>query len=321
MSAEAEAAIERANAALEEASFAAAAEAFDAAAELEHAAGRTLHAAHATRFAASSWRLSGRLDAAAERASAAASLTEPGSPPNVAARMEEAEALLALGDAAAAVATYTRALDEGGAAGMPAAATAVLRRRRATARVASGDAAGAAADLRAATKLHAELGDAESALRARVDEVAYLHAGGRPEQSARLAGAARRAAEAAGDHRALADLDLLAATRALDRRDVPRARQAAGTAREHALAATDPMLYLGAAVAVAELAEIAGDRVAAYESLAVGLVTLADLLGRDLARQCFEPPLLAQRERWGADGFASAKGAYEARRREAQRRS
>ena len=52
----------------------------------------------------------------------------------------------------------------------------------------------------------------------------------------------------------------------------------------------------------------------AYEALAVGWVTLADLLGGDLARLAFEPKLMEIRERWGAPAFDTVKKIYEAHR-------
>jgi hypothetical protein len=86
-------------------------------------------------------------------------------------------------------------------------------------------------------------------------------------------------------------------------------------ARTEALAANAPTSYTGAALAIAQLAESASDRLGAYEALAVGWVTLADLLGRDLARMTFEPKLKEMRERWGAAVFDAIKKTYEAQRR------
>jgi hypothetical protein len=116
----------------------------------------------------------------------------------------------------------------------------------------------------------------------------------------------------------LADLHLLLTAHALDRRDGAAAMAAAQAARTEALAANAPTSYSGAALAIAQLAESAGDRLGAYEALAVGWVTLADLLGRDLARMTFEPKLKEMRERWGATAFDEIKKMYEAHR---QRRS
>jgi hypothetical protein len=75
--------------------------------------------------------------------------------------------------------------------------------------------------------------------------------------------------------------------------------------------------YVAAAQAIAELTEAGGDRAGAYESLAVGFVTVADLLGKEIAHACFDPALLGLRTRWGPEGFDAVKRAYEARRRAA----
>jgi hypothetical protein len=88
---------------------------------------------------------------------------------------------------------------------------------------------------------------------------------------------------------------------------VERARQA----RADALATRSPMAYVAAAVIIAALAEFRGDLVEAYASLAVGWVTIGDLLGAKPARATFEPLLLAQRSRWGATQFATVKAEYE----------
>jgi hypothetical protein len=310
----AEAALARANAALEAGRFAEAAAAFDETAALERAAGRD-EALEALRFAATCWRLAGRPEESIPRAREAADAAQPGSPAHVAARTEGGEARQAPGDAAGAASAYGDALRTGADAGMPAAVRAALLRRRAAALAAAGRGDAAVAALREAHDLHRRLGDPHEALQARVEESVYLQAASDRGAAARVAGAARRVAARAGDHATLADLDLLEAARALERRDLRGALAAARRARRESLAADDPMRYTGAALAVAELAEVAGEREAAYESLAVGLVTLADRLGRELARLVFEPPLIAQRERWGASAFAAVKGAYEQRRR------
>jgi hypothetical protein len=77
----------------------------------------------------------------------------------------------------------------------------------------------------------------------------------------------------------------------------------------------EPVLYVGASVALSELAEARGDQVAAYEALAVGWATLGDLLGRDGATSVFRPRMQALEARLGPASFAEARAAYEARRR------
>jgi hypothetical protein len=118
-------------------------------------------------------------------------------------------------------------------------------------------------------------------------------------------------AEAGGDHAIASSLALLAAGRALDRRDLDAARAHAERARAEALAGRSVAGYVSAAVALAGLADAAGDRVGAYASLAVGWATLRDLVGADGARAAFRPPLLALRQQWGTAAFEDAKAGYE----------
>jgi hypothetical protein len=150
-----------------------------------------------------------------------------------------------------------------------------------------------------------------TASRVLVDAVARLSAAGRDDLAGRLA--ADGAAAVGDDHEAASELELLAAARAAGRRDLAAARAHAGRARAEALAGRSALAYSAAASALTELALAVDDRVAAYESLAVGWVTLRDLLGATPARAAFEPQLLALRERWGPAGFAAVKSAYEAK--------
>ena len=95
-------------------------------------------------------------------------------------------------------------------------------------------------------------------------------------------------AEAAHDHDAIADLLLLHAAPPVEQGQI---NEAAMAAREAALQAVAPMLYVSAALTIAQRAEARGDRVDAYEALARGWATLGDLLGPDTARATFVPQL------------------------------
>jgi hypothetical protein len=95
----------------------------------------------------------------------------------------------------------------------------------------------------------------------------------------------------------------------------------AQVAREHALAANAPTSYIGAVMTIAQFAESTGDRLSAYEALAVGWATLADLLGAAVARMSFEPKLKEARQRWGDRAFDEVKKTYEADRRKRRRSS
>jgi hypothetical protein len=154
-------------------------------------------------------------------------------------------------------------------------------------------------------------GDRAGATRTLIEEATALRHGGRVSDAEHITGRAVAAARRDGDHAALADVYLLVAAHALDRRDATAAMSAAQSARAEALAANAPTSYIGASHAIAQLAESAGDR------LATGWVILGDLLGADLARMSFEPKLKELRERWGVAAFDAVKKSYEAQRRRA----
>jgi hypothetical protein len=143
------------------------------------------------------------------------------------------------------------------------------------------------------------------------DGVAQVQAAGWGDLAEQLA--ADAAALVSGDHEVAAELALLAAARAVDRGDPAEAGRHVRAARSEALAGRSALAYAAAASAQSELAVAAGDRVAAYESLAVGWATLRDLIGAAPARSAFEPQLVALRDRWGPGEFAAVKSAYEAK--------
>jgi tetratricopeptide (TPR) repeat protein len=311
----AEAAATRAADLLEAGEFGAAALAFEESAEAHRAAGDAVNESHGRRFAATMWRLAGTPRAGVESAERAIELAAPASPPRVSALTELGESALAAGDTARAVGAYKQALEEGAPAGMPVAVQAALLRRQAVALQHDGRHDEAVEALRRAQELYRDAGDQQEALAAQVEEATLLQGTGDLEAAARVAAAARTAAEAASDRRALANLDLLAAGRAVDEERAEDALAATRAARDHALAAVDPVLYTGAAIAESELAEAAEDRVGAYRSLAAGWASVSELIGSEPARMAFEPRLAALRERWGADAFAEVRAAYEEGRR------
>ena len=177
-----------------------------------------------------------------------------------------------------------------------------------------GDTENALEALEEAQALARGAGNAVSAARLAVESAGLAGAADHPAAEA-IARRARARAQEAGDAVALADLELLAAARALTDDDPQAALAACARARKLALQAVAPLQYIGASLAFARVADAAGERVQAYESLAVGWVTLADLLGADAARSVYQPELERMREQWGADEFGRARGAYEARRR------
>jgi tetratricopeptide (TPR) repeat protein len=286
----------------------------DEAAAIHRARGRVYDEARCTQLAGTLCRFEGRLDEARDRSTRALELSESKGPIAVSAYAELGEIGLAEGNHAEAASAYRAALDTGEATGLVDPARAALLRKRAVALTAARRYDDAVHDLEAAHDLLVRAGDRAGAIRALIEAATAFRHAGRFEESDRIVRRALDPARQADDHAALADLHLLLTAQALDGRDVARAMASAQTARTQSLAANAPTSYIGAALAIAQLAESTGDRAGAYEALAVGWATLADLLGHDLARMTFEPKLKEMRERWGAPAFDEVRNAYEAHR-------
>ena len=252
--------------------------------------------------------LQGRLAEAGERAREALAMTTAGTSDHAQAQAVVGEIALAAGEADAAERAFDIALAIGSTA--PA-----WWRSRALARAALGRLDEAAADLEQCATHCRALGDDAAARRSAIEAATLWHRAQRSDRMSTLVETTFAEAGAAGDATALGALELLAATTALDRRDGAAARTHARAARTHALAARAPDTYIGATVALARLAEHAGDDGDAYGTLAAGWATVGDLLGAELARAAFEPLLREQRLRWGAGRFDAARAAYEATRR------
>ncbi|MFH1467538.1 MAG: hypothetical protein ABIO70_24345 [Pseudomonadota bacterium] len=286
------------------------------AAAVERSRGADQAEAHCHQMLASLYRLDGDTTAARAEALRALDLAAVGTPVATAACTELGEIATLAGDATAAAHAYAQALEHGKRAGLkiPHQLTLVLRQAEALAHAArANEAAALLADGRARAEQAGELG---AAVRCGVAEATLWHQIGDPERALDLQRRIEAQAHALGDHKALADLAMLAGTRALERGELGLASEAIRAARGHALDAADPAAYIASAVALSRALDQAGDRVGAYEALAVGWVTLGDLLGAELAQQAFKPPLLDLARRWGRVAFDAAKGAYEARRRE-----
>ena len=287
----------------------------DQAVDLHQARGRTADVARYALLAATLCRLQRQFPEARARAQRAAALSSPGTVSAFSAAAELGEIALAEGQRESAVAAFGEALGAPASTQVPGSTRIALYRKRAAALTALGRHAEALADLEGARTLALAQGDERTALLISVEQVTALQQGGDSAAADVAREQVKQAAVAAGDHGALAQLFLLEATRAVERRDGAAALAATRAARTQALAAVAPIPYLSAAVALSELLDASGDRLGAYEALAVGWVTLSDLLGREAARAAFEPKLSALRAKWGVETFAATKSAYEARRR------
>lgn len=279
----------------------------EAAADYWSAHGNPAEQARCLRLAAALARHAGHPGTAVADAARAVAVAPPQA--RAAAHSEAARAALAAGAAQAAVEHCESAL----AAAPEGESQSALESDYAAALLAAGRGEDALAALRRAASAP---GGGVSG-RVLVDGVGQLQAAGRDDLAERLAAQADAAVASAGDHAAAAELALFAAARAVAAGDLPGARTHAQRARKEALAGRTATGYVTAAIALSELGQAAGDRVAAYESLAVGWVTLGDLAGPEQARATFEPQLRALRERWGAAEFAAVKEAYETKVRKA----
>ena len=305
--------VRRAAARLDAAAFDDAAADLDEAARLQGEAGRPGDEARLRHARATALRAAGRLDDAAASAARARELSPDGTPLRVAVDTELGEVRLLQGRSDDAIGCYRRALEAGRSAGLLPVAQAALLRRIALAEGLAGRAAEAARAAAEAGALYDASGRELDGNRARVEAATALVGAGLSGAGAAIA-SARRAAEAADDQAALAELALLASAQALDARRPDEALAQARAARQHALDGGAVLPYVGAAIAIAELLEVAGDRLGAYESLAVGWVTTGDQVGSDAAGQLFRPRLRALRDRWGAEAFDAVKAEYYAAR-------
>ena len=310
-------------------------QALDDAALAHQQAGRSDTALRCWLLAATLCRLQGQPADAVERAGRALALQGAATPALLAADLqaEIGEIALAQGRAGAAVAAFAAALarlDD-----LPAGSAQPEARRRgwlhhhARAAVAAGQGDLALQDLEALQDICRQAGDADAARRAAVERATVLQQLGRDAQAMQAVSElegdiARLAAEAAlpaERQQALAadraDLHLLRCTDALRQGDGAAALAQARAAREQALAGRSATGYIGAALAISRLADAAGDRPAAYATLATGWATLGDLLGPTLARAAFAPPLQALRQAWGAAAFDAVKQEHDRRRRAA----
>ncbi len=300
--------VRRGATALEQADWALAQRDLDEAATVAELAGKLALAAQAHVAVATALRGDGQLAAATARAEHAVALA-PDGPPRIAALTALGECHRAAGSSAAAEAAYAEALTGARAAHMLPFHQAALLRRRAEALRSLGRIDEATAALTAAIDAYRGIGADEPLRDTLVERAAALVDAAAPAWTEAIA-AGRTAAAAVGDHARLAELAVLEATRATAAGDVAAAISWAERARQHALDGDSPITYTAAAIAIADLKERTGDRVGAYASLAVGWVTLGDVLGQDTAAAWFRPQLLAARERWGEAGFQAAKDAY-----------
>lgn len=287
----------------------------DEAANIHKQYGRTYDEGRCTHLAATLCRFYGNLDEAKKRALYAVQIAEPASPIIVSATTELGEIALAQHNGSDAIVAYSQALAHGEAVGLVDTARASLLRRLAIALAMKNRYQEAADNLAEAYKLLLRAGDDSTALQTLIEQITALQQGNNLIEAEKVRFYATQVAQEANNKGVLAELCLLQASQALELKDINTAMLAAQTARTYALESVVPVSYISAVITIAELADTQGDRLSAYETLAVGWVTLADLLGRDTAKATFEPKLLELRNRWGVVMFNNIKQTYEDRRR------
>ena len=314
-SADADALVERAAGLIEAGKLAEALADLDEARAIHERAGENEAVAKCLHLSATVCRLSGDLAQALDRARRAEARAVPATPAMVAAIAEQGEVEILRGAHSLAADHYARALAEGRGAGLLPDHAARLMRKRAMVLASAQRFEEAAASAREARALHEQTGSHAEARRALVELAVVLEqAGDGAAVDAAIALGLATAADA-GDAHVAADLELLAAGRAVQRRDFAEGLAAARRARAHALQATAVLSYISAVMSIADISDAIGDRASAYEALASGWVTTGDAIGEAAARQVFEPKLAALRDAWGGAAFADVRDAYNDRRR------
>lgn len=276
------------------------------AATLHRAAGQPAQEARCLGFAASLSRAAGDPKISEGLATRAQSLLPKNLPLLVALQAERAEAAFVQGKYDQAVQIATAALAD--AEDLPPDLYAALLRRRAEANVWLENGAAADADYDAAAQRLAP--DLVPFLRIEQAK-AWIRTGDRERVRRVLI------LVPTDDPHVAAEVGVIEARLLRAEGEFVEAAMTAAHARALALEAIAPVPYFAACVEQAEAMRASDDRVGAYRVLATAWVTLADLLGRDVARSWVEPVLTAYQIAWGEEGFAAIKRAHDdARRRE-----
>ena len=271
--------------------------------------------ARCTQFIATLYRLEGHLEAAKNHATRAKKLAGQDNPVAVSALTELGETALAGGDANAAAEAFQQAIHEGQNAGLLPAAQSVLRRKRATALTHLKQFSQAAEELQKAFEQLQQADNHSEANQTKIEQASVYQISGDTVAAKRVLDEVKSLAEQTQDNKALANVHLLLSTQAVEDKNLTLALQLAKVARDNALQAVDPLLYISAACAISELADKLNDRLTAYEALVVGWVTVGDVLGKQVAKETFTPKIEALISRWGETEFRRIKTEYEDRRR------
>ena len=289
-------------------------EILDEAVLVHQKANRVADEAHCLHLSATAYRFARQLNLAEDRIRKAVELAPSNTPIAVSSWTEFGETALAQGHFQNATVYYKKALEHGQNAGLLPKAQLTLLRRLAQAHSARKSNAQAAQTLRDAVALAKQINEKTIIIRLQIEEATAWLSSPLPEQAVNALEESEKLATQIDDYVALADLEMLRSTLAIRDKDMTNAFIHAKSAREFALKAVDPMAYTTSAIAMSEIAELKNDRLTAYEVLAVGWVTLGDLMGSDIAQTTFAPKLQALVKKWGKDEFLHIKSQYEERR-------
>lgn len=311
----ADALVEYASALIESGQIAEACAAMNEATQLYHGLQQFIDEARCSHLTASFYRFIGELVKAQERAEYALSLVEPGTPIAVSATAELGEIAFLTGKMQLAANYYLESLKHGEIAGLLPRLQAELLRKRAFALSQAQNLDDAFQALQQALSLVQQSENADLAVRIQIEQATAQQLLGNWEDAEEIVQKAQKQAFSLNDGLALADLCLLQSTYCLETGNIASARVIAEMARGYALQASAPVQYVGAAIAISDFANVQQDWIGAYEALAVGWVTLSDLMGAEVGEASFKPKLLELRNRWGVEKFNSIRVAYEAHRR------
>lgn len=290
----------------------------DEAVALHKESNRILDQARCLHLSATAYRFAGKLECAEERIQISVQLAPSNTPVAVSSWTEFGETSLAQGKHLHAAVYYDKALEHGKSAGLLPKAQLTLMRRLAQAQSLGHSSELAALTLRSAVALAKTINDTQIIIRFQIEEATAWLSSSTPEQAVIALEESEQLAIQTKDYIALSDLEMLRSTMAVRAQDLSKAFTHAQKARDLSLRTVHPVMYTTSSIAMSEIANLRDDRYTAYEVLAVGWVTLGDLVGSEIAKNTFAPKLRKLVEIWGKEEFLRIKKQYEERRKTAK---
>lgn len=310
----AEALLLHANALLENGDIAGAQRNLDEAIKLNKLIDEVYDEARCLHLSATLCRFQGLLPEAKRRVKRALHLAQDGTPIAVSVTLELGEIALAEKQLRTAIKYYGEALQHAKQAGLVDKHYISLLRKRANILAQINKYEEALQDLDEAYQLSQQLNDGINT-HILIEKATVLGYTDKIQEADAICQEVDKMAMSTNNYHALADVNLLQSHILVESNQLKPALMKAQKSQKYALKAVEATSYIGATIAISNLSERLANHLEAYESLVVGWVTLADLLGRDLAKATFKPQLLGLRKKWGDDTFFSVKTEYEASKR------